>query len=352
MIGILLLLVAVPALFAQEDGAQAFPPNSITGIAASSNQFTTLAAALEAAQLQDTLATGQWTVFAPTDAAFAQLGLNEGNIKSAYGEDALRDLLLYHTLAGRLATADLKGMLGDVTMANGQLAGLKFYEDHIYVNDNAKVTSPNILASNGYIHVVDSVIERPWPREATVETDTVSPREQRLEAQRAQAAAELAELSIPLNGVAGQAYANPRLDTFGAAVVAAGLADQLSTGSWTAFIPTDGAFARLGMNPKNIADQFTQEELANLVMYHMLPANYSTENLKTMLGDVIMANGQQAGLKYFRRRIWVNDESRVVGPDIAADNGTIHIVNQVVLPPWPRVEEQDASDDVPGLGER
>jgi uncharacterized surface protein with fasciclin (FAS1) repeats len=56
-------------------------------------------------------------------------------------------------------------MLGNVVMANGQLAGLKFYEDHLYVNDDSQVIVENVVADNGTIHAVDTVILPPWPRE-------------------------------------------------------------------------------------------------------------------------------------------------------------------------------------------
>jgi uncharacterized surface protein with fasciclin (FAS1) repeats len=55
-----------------------------------------------------------------------------------------------------------------------------------------------------------------------------------------------------------------------------------------------------------------------------------------MLGDIIMANGQPAGLKYFDDSLWVNDDSRLIIENIIADNGTIHVVDNVILQPWPR----------------
>ena len=55
-----------------------------------------------------------------------------------------------------------------------------------------------------------------------------------------------------------------------------------------------------------------------------------------MLGDIIMVNGQPAGLKYFDDSLWVNDDSRLIIENIIADNGTIHVVDNVILQPWPR----------------
>ena len=79
---VILLLILAPAAFAQE-AAPAIPANSITGIAVADGRFDTLAAAAVAAGLADDLAGGEWTVFAPTDDAFAKLGLNPDNVSEA-----------------------------------------------------------------------------------------------------------------------------------------------------------------------------------------------------------------------------------------------------------------------------
>ena len=341
---IVLLLILAPAAFAQE-ATPAIPANSITGIAVADGRFDTLAAAAVAAGLADDLAGGEWTVFAPTDDAFAKLGLNADNVAGQFSADELADILLYHTLTGTNATADLKGMLGNVIMANGQQAGLKFYEDEFYVNDDSKVIIENVLADNGYIHVVDTVILPPWPREEVVEEAVMAE-----EAMAAPVAAEpaapeaaapveaapAAAPAIPPNSIAGIAIADGRFDTLVAAVVAAGLADDLSGGDWTVFAPTDDAFAKLELTPDNVASAFSQEELVDILLYHVLVGNNSTAQLKGMLGNVVMANGKQAGLKFYEDHVYVNDDSKVIVENVIADNGTIHAVDTVILPPWPR----------------
>ena len=346
---IVLLLILAPAAFAQE-AAPAIPANSITGIAVADGRFDTLAAAAVAAGLADDLAGGEWTVFAPTDDAFAKLGLNADNVAGQFSADELADILLYHTLQGKKATADLKAMLGDVTMANGQVAGLKFYEDEFYVNDDSKVIIENVLADNGYVHVVDTVILPPWPREAAAEeaetaeeamaapvaAEPAAPEAAAPEAAAPVEAAPAAAPSIPPNSIAGIAIADGRFDTLVAAAVAAGLADDLAGGEWTVFAPTDDAFAKLGLSPDNVASTFSQEELADILLYHVLEGSNSTAKLKGMLGNVIMANGKQAGLKFYEDHVYVNDDSKVIVENVIADNGTIHAVDTVILPPWPR----------------
>jgi uncharacterized surface protein with fasciclin (FAS1) repeats len=350
---IVLLLMLVPAVFAQEEApTMPIPANSIAGVAVADGRFDTLVAAASAAGLVDDLSGGTWTVFAPTDDAFAKLGLNADNIADEFSPAELQDILLYHVLSGSNSTANLKAMLGDVTMANGQIAGLKYYKGAIYVNDDAKVIIPNILTDNGYIQVVDTVILGPWPRDAqpvaaedmdVMEEDAVMEEEiavvedMDMEEEMVTAEPEAPAPSVPANSIAGIAVNDGRFDTLVAAASAAGLVDALSGGTWTVFAPTDEAFAKLGLNADNIADNFTVSELQDVLLYHVIPSGmYSTAQLKTMLGNVTMANDQWAGLSFYKDNIYVNDMAKVIIPNIVADNGYIHVVDNVILGPWPK----------------
>lgn len=159
---VLALMVAVPvasaAEIAQPDG------DTIVEIAVADGRFDTLVAAVQAAGLADALSGGSWTVFAPTDSAFAKLGLNADNIGDSFSQAELTDILLYHVLATPVSSAEAKASTGDITMGNGQIAGLKFFDGSLYLNDDSKVIIPDIIATNGVIHVVDTVILGPWPR--------------------------------------------------------------------------------------------------------------------------------------------------------------------------------------------
>jgi transforming growth factor-beta-induced protein len=303
------LLAVAPATRASE------PPN-IVEIAVADGRFTTLVAAVVATDLAGPLSSGQWTVFAPTDEAFAKLGLNAGNITSAFSRAELTDILLYHAVPAEVTSARARTLLGDVTMANGQRAGLKYFMGSLYVNDDSKVIIPDIAASNGVIHAVDTVILGPWPRtEAPAESSTA-----------ATASKNIVEIAV----------ADGRFTTLVAAVVATDLAGPLSSGQWTVFAPTDEAFAKLGLNAGNITSVFSLAELTDILLYHAVPAEVTSARARTLLGDVTMANGQRAGLKYFMGSLYVNDDSKVIIPDIAASNGVIHAVDTVILGPWPR----------------
>ena len=320
---ILMLLVIVPLAGAKEDdGAEedAQEGSTISDIVMIDGRFDTFLAAAIATGLDDDLSGGEWTVFAPTDDVFEKAGLNSGNITTALPLEDLTDILLYHLLTSSVPSAEAKTMLGDITMANEQIAGLKFFDDSLWVNDDSRVIVEDILASNGTIHVVDNVILPPWPR-VDGEEPTI-----------------LSSLSAAAagNSIADIAIADGRFTTLVAAVIATDLAGDLSTGEWTAFAPTDEAFAKLGLDAGNIASTYSKEELTDILLYHVMTSSVSSVEAKTMLGDVTMANGKLAGLKYFDDSLWVNDDSRVIKQDILADNGIIHVVDTVILGPWPR----------------
>ena len=84
------------------------------------------------------------------------------SIGSAFSKAELTDILLYHVLDSAVTADEAKASTGDIVMANGKLAGLKYFDGDLYINDDAQVIIPNIMTSNGVIHVVDTVILGPW----------------------------------------------------------------------------------------------------------------------------------------------------------------------------------------------
>lgn len=130
----------------------------IVDTAIAAGQFETLAAALGAAGLVDTLkGDGPFTVFAPTDAAFAKLP--EGTVESLLkpeNRDQLVAILTYHVVAGKVKAADVV-KLSEAKTVNGQSVSIEVSDSGVRV-DNANVVATDIAASNGVIHVIDSVI--------------------------------------------------------------------------------------------------------------------------------------------------------------------------------------------------
>lgn len=130
----------------------------IVDTALAAGSFNTLAAALQAAGLVETLkGKGPFTVFAPTDEAFAKLpaGTVEDLLKPE-NKDQLIAVLTYHVVAGKVKAKDVVTLTSAKTV-QGSSVDIKVKGDTVYV-DNAKVVKTDIRASNGIIHVIDSVI--------------------------------------------------------------------------------------------------------------------------------------------------------------------------------------------------
>jgi uncharacterized surface protein with fasciclin (FAS1) repeats len=135
-------------------------PGTIVDVAVAAGSFTTLAAALGAAGLVETLqGEGPFTVFAPTDDAFAALpaGLVDAFLLEK-NRDVLVQVLTYHVVAGSVASADV--VAGDVPSLEGSAITVTI-ADGVVLNGSAHVVTADVAASNGVIHIIDAVIVPP-----------------------------------------------------------------------------------------------------------------------------------------------------------------------------------------------
>jgi uncharacterized surface protein with fasciclin (FAS1) repeats len=134
------------------------PMKDIVAVAVDAGSFTTLLAAVKAAGLVETLqGVGPFTVFAPTDAAFAQLpaGTLEALLQD---KEQLKAILTYHVVPGRVTAAEVTGMgRARPRTVNGQALDIRVEEGKVRV-DGATVTAADVHASNGVIHVIDRVV--------------------------------------------------------------------------------------------------------------------------------------------------------------------------------------------------
>jgi len=149
LLATLLSTAAMPAMAAEKD---------IVDTAMAAGSFKTLAAALKAADLVTALkGSGPFTVFAPTDEAFQKLpaGTVETLLKPE-NKEKLRAILTYHVVAGKVTSAEVVKLTSAKTL-NGQDLNITTHDGNVMVND-AKVTKADIKASNGVIHVIDTVI--------------------------------------------------------------------------------------------------------------------------------------------------------------------------------------------------
>ena len=145
------------ALTLVTNNVSAAEEKTIVAVAAGAGQFNTLVAAVKAAGLVDTLnGKGPFTVFAPTDEAFAKLpaGTVEGLLKPE-NKEKLAGILTYHVVAGKVMAADVK--TSKVKTVNGKEASIKVEGGKVTIGA-ANVVKTDIAASNGVIHVIDTVL--------------------------------------------------------------------------------------------------------------------------------------------------------------------------------------------------
>lgn len=167
-------LLAVCAFAATKDpmvgGAAMYPTKDIVDNAVNSKDHTTLVAAVKAAGLVDTLkGAGPFTVFAPTNEAFAKLPMGTvDTLVKPENKDTLTKILTYHVVAGRLSTADLKKQIkaghgkAELKTVQGETLTAMMHGDQIMLTDQkggmSTITIANVFQSNGVIQVVDSVL--------------------------------------------------------------------------------------------------------------------------------------------------------------------------------------------------
>jgi transforming growth factor-beta-induced protein len=284
---------------------------SIVDIAASDERFSTLVSAVTAAGLVDTLkGEGPFTVFAPTNDAFAALpaGTLDSLLKPE-GKQQLTDILLYHVVPGKVMAADvaaLNGKMADTALEGKQIA-IKTDMGNVYLNDDVKVVTTDIEAANGVIHVIDAVLLPPT---------------------------EEASASMDKSDIVDTAVADGRFKTLVAAVQAAGLVDTLKgEGPFTVFAPTDDAFAAL---PAGTLDTLlkpeNKQQLIDILTYHVVAGKVMASDV-TGLDKAATVLGKDINIKVEDGKVILNDKVQVILTDIETSNGVIHVIDGVLLPP-------------------
>lgn len=151
---VLCLLTAAPANALNDQNS----PKNLVETAAGAGNFKTLQKALEATGLDETLKSGNYTVFAPTDEAFAKLP--EGTLEKLLGDkEALKKILLYHVVEGKVLAADVISKT-EVKTVEGSSAKIKAKNGKVKI-DKARIIQTDLTATNGVIHVIDTVIMPP-----------------------------------------------------------------------------------------------------------------------------------------------------------------------------------------------
>ena len=273
------------------------PAIDIPSTAAATTIHTSLVAALTQADLVTALqADGPFTVFAPTDQAFADAGIDLTALDTEEGKATLVDILKYHVYSGSVASTEVTDGL-TVTMLNGDDATFAVSDGVVKVGD-ATVTLADVTASNGVIHVIDKVLMPP---------------------------ADLVD--IPSTAAATTIHTS-----LVAALTQADLVTALQAdGPFTVFAPTDQAFADAGIDLTALDTEEGKATLVDILKYHVYSGSVASTEVTDGL-TVTMLNGDDATFAVSDGVVKVGDAT-VTLADVTASNGVIHVIDKVLMPP-------------------
>ena len=318
-----LLFISIVTLISCESNDFEDKTPSITNIAVSNSNFSTL----EAAAIQGKLATplsssnpndpnGSYTVFAPTNAAFSRLGLNTETL-GVLRDDFLTNTLLYHTSNGDLLSQDINttDMFPSLLGVNRRFIDR---EGQLFIN-GSEVLSTDINASNGTVHAIDKVM---------IATG-----------------GDIVQSAVALQNA--EVFTNAELTFLVEAVLYAELADALTASegspSFTVFAPTDQAFkdlgTALGLTFEEPADirQLPKDVVTQVLLNHVVPndGKFTSElfqgSLTPLGGDNLILGQYNNGVLSVSGQGNENPANMVI-PDVQAVNGVIHVVDAVLLP--------------------
>lgn len=296
----------------------------IVDVASKNSDFSTLLAAVKEADLVEALqGEGPFTVFAPTNAAFEKL-LGELDItaEELLAHPQLKDVLLYHVVSGKVMSTDLTDGMTAETLETGSLT--VDLSDGVKINDST-FTTPDIEATNGVIHVIDTVLVP-----ESFQLETTEP--------------DLPETVVDI------ALSSEDFSTLVAALQKADLVDTLKgEGPFTVFAPTNAAFEKLLSDLDITAgDLLNQPDLSKVLLYHVVAG----EVLSTDLEDSMEAetiNGESITID-LSDGVKIND-STVTSADLKASNGVVHVIDTVLVPENFSYQEVDDSGEMPATGD-
>jgi uncharacterized surface protein with fasciclin (FAS1) repeats len=296
-------------------------PKSITAIATANPELSTLVKALVKAELSATLdGTGTYTVFAPTNKAFTDKYGAGFPSDAIYTKEAIAQILLNHVLIVKKNAADLKTEYVS-TMATGP-AGTKMslYVDllanagKVTLNGKAIVESKDIQASNGVIHIVDSVITLP----TLVEAAAANPNFKTL-------VKILTSTATNGNGFGDQS------------AVLAALGTATTAAPFTVLAPTDAAFTSATGTGGFITATTTPIQISTVLKYHVITNNnIPSKDFSVLGGTLTCYNDQKITILSVAPSVKFQDQAKnsssVLIPDVQCANGIIHAIDRVLQP--------------------
>ena len=335
----------------------------IPATAQSTGVHTALVAALSQANLVATLqGEGPFTVFAPTDQAFTDAGIDLSTFDTPEENATLADILLYHVYAGAVPASAVTDGLA-VTMVNGDKASFTVGTDGSVSVGDATVTSADVQTSNGIIHVIDKVLMPPageicynmvshtivpgatnlicnsymYVENYTMGGQTITGCYNTVTHAVSDVSAAIcgAYMWTPAVNLAMTAGATTIHTSLVAALTAADLVTTLSGDTeYTVFAPSDDAFAAAGID----LDSFdTPEEIAvltDILLYHVVAGTTLSTDLAEGMTTVSAANSDDLTIHVADGAVMVGTAmANVTLADVPASNGVIHVIDQVLMPP-------------------
>ena len=253
-----------------------------------------LVSAIIQADLLSTLeGDGPFTVFAPTDMAFAQANIDLVSLDTPEGKATLSDILLYHVVSGEVPSSAVTDCMS-ADSANEKT--LSFTVDNGVMVNDANVITPDVTTSNGIIHVIDKVL---------MPTDTP-------------------------NDIPATARCTGIHDSLVAAVLQADLLETLQgEGPFTVFAPTDQAFIDANIDLADLDTPEGKEILSNILQYHVVSGSVASSTIENCA--TAQAVNDQSLAFTVGNTVMVND-ANVISADVATSNGVIHVIDKVLTP--------------------
>ncbi len=277
-------------------GCSSATPNTIVDVAQNAGTFTTLTGALTSTGLDTTLrGAGPFTVFAPTDSAFALL---PAGLLASVDKATLTKVLTYHVYSGRAAASDVVGLDSVDTVEGGKVSILANAQG-VWLNAYASVTTTDIAADNGIIHVIDAVLVPPSMEYPGTIVDALK--------------------------------GTPTFSTLVGAVVRADLATTLagdnSGNGFTVFAPTNRAFEALGVDVTTL----DVSRLSGILLRHVASGKVPDTQV-VQLTQVPTLSGASLPVAASASGVTLDNKARVIQTNLRTSNGIIHIIDAVLTP--------------------
>lgn len=303
-LNVLFLLLVSSFLFTSCEDDEVIAPKTAVDVVVENSSFTLLEAAVLHAGLAEALASPTITVFAPTDDAFKAAGFANAAAIQAADKALIASILTYHVVGSPIPASAIE------TKNNAEVTTLNTAKVYVTKNaggvsvNGAKVTTADVKAENGaIIHIIDAVL-------------------------------------IPESrNIVALAQANPNLSLLVAAVLRANqgatkVVDILSGQDiYTVFAPTNDAFIAAGFPTAAAIQAAPPDVLASILTYHVIPGRVYSTNLVT--GNVATTNGGNIAVNASNATLKGNANAantKIIGVNIPASNGVVHLVDSVLLP--------------------